>query len=382
MPCAYSFLAGRNLTVRIEALKRQRNQLLAKSTRVISQDDMSDTAENDELPAAIAQMEEDIAALRAEREELLEEHRRLGAAEGLLTERRPPRNTRPQKVLTSKKVPRKHNKELSDRNATDSPLLNLPPEVRSRIWRAVLCPGTIHIRIIEEKIDAAVCKEPLGPAAQIALGRRTRMAMYAGHKGARGGVLHIQCGAYRQTVSDLPAPNRLDLNLLITCRQIHAEACLLPFSDNAFAIHEGTVRNAFGPLQGFLKLLVREQAEAIKSLYLYLFDPMAEVEKGRRTFIRERLAGLERLWCQVVCDHLHDGPALLSRGYKREREKFALFVLRGMAEQVDVFWSSLGGIEDSFEHVVDAEFEALDHEGKCKECETRATAILLESDRA
>lgn len=147
--------------------------------------------------------------------------------------------------------------ESYDINATDSTLLRLPPEVRNHIWRSMLGGKTIHItaglnwqdnvseirhticnNVIGDKDDALACKAKNQVEPQSSYSQR-----------------HLLCGPLA-----IPGDEQLPISILQTCRQIHQEAALLPFTDNTLSFRSGQA------LEAYVKSILLFQARAIRSI--------------------------------------------------------------------------------------------------------------------
>jgi hypothetical protein len=99
-----------------------------------------------------------------------------------------------------------------------------------------------------------------------------------------------------------PVNEALNLDFLVTCRQIYKEACLLPFKSNTFLVEFGLGReNIFPPgvnvLEAFIGTLAPQQRDSIRRLILASRD--FNIADGVQI---ERLRGLASL--QVVHTHL------------------------------------------------------------------------------
>lgn len=155
-----------------------------------------------------------------------------------------------------------------DVNATNSPLLRLPPEVRNRIWYFVLCGKMIHAAGYYDDDDRrrprathAICCAAIddeSTAAEIRSWSETDgdPEWHAGYFERHGA-----CKLVSWSKQNSP---RIFLPILEVCRQIHREAALLPFKHNTFSF--GGLRT----LEAFLKALVPAQAYAIEAMTIVL----------------------------------------------------------------------------------------------------------------
>lgn len=103
--------------------------------------------------------------------------------------------------------------EIMTRNASTSPLLRLPPEIRLRIYKYVFGGQRLWIDCHRHKYRNS----------------------YATHLGARFCHFNITENSNR----------RLDIRLLRVCRQIFTEAALLPYTLNEFVFQSQLARREF-----------------------------------------------------------------------------------------------------------------------------------------
>lgn len=203
-----------------------------------------------------------------------------------------------------------------DKNATDSPLLRLPPELRNRIWSLVLGGKTIHVEFSFRPrpkrlvICHHVCKSALNER-NFALSLKTNFGRDENYENSFA-LRHSQCfGAVDDENRDL---NRLHLGVLQVCRQIHKEAALLPYKENTFAFQ--TMRD----MEPFLKALFPAQAHAISRMvvdttFAYFLTTNAHATKTYARLMQTRLRGLSDL-------------AVIFNGYEFDDKNFALHLGR------------------------------------------------------
>jgi hypothetical protein len=199
-------------------------------------------------------------------------------------------------------------------NSVDSPLLSLPAEVRNRIWRYVLCDHVIHVGDPKRPHSdnhytpgLSICKSAMTTADEIAI-----IKSHGCSSTPQKNHEHCQPHRYIPEGQDpshglqvCPCePIKFHTALLQTCRQIHSEACLLPFTDNEFRF--GSWTNPESPsrtLRRFVQLLVREQARAIKRIII-VRSCLTSALGGRcaddQKFLVSNLSGLEEL-THIVC---------------------------------------------------------------------------------
>ena len=116
-----------------------------------------------------------------------------------------------------------------ERNATTSPLLRLPPEIRNRIFHFVLGGEHIHVFRDYQRQGTTNGRRPRS------LDKRGYWCLY----NTTAGIGASDEDKWKHFYS---------IKLLLVCRQIYAEACLLPYALNIFSAYNATVlRSAFLP---------------------------------------------------------------------------------------------------------------------------------------
>lgn len=119
-------------------------------------------------------------------------------------------------------------------NATESPLLRLPPELRCRIYDHLFTSTAIHIRSVEHgdeirserHFKLSLCETP-SDHKEIPL--RYAESFRTGYK-----VRYPGC-SIEQSHDKPVVPLDIGLGLLGTCRQLYHEAVLKPFTQISFA---------------------------------------------------------------------------------------------------------------------------------------------------
>ncbi|KAK4505834.1 hypothetical protein PRZ48_003799 [Zasmidium cellare] len=134
---------------------------------------------------------------------------------------------------------------IADKNASNSRLLTLPPEIRNRIYYLVLGDSTIHIwtpsagdkcrhtMCTSEDCDDHKLEMPTNASGGI---QRERLAD------------HHCLNAMR-----IPIP----FDFLRTCRQVYEEAALLPYATNSFRIHSTALDQLDQQLSSFQKKSIK-----------------------------------------------------------------------------------------------------------------------------
>ena len=177
-------------------------------------------------------------------------------------------------------------------NASGSRFLQLPPEIRNRIYRFALGGQVIHVNDSygshNGKLNVKVCKSP-EDVETTGKEYASDDSMTAFHK------QHRAC-TWKSTHSD---PDRgLSLQLLRVSRLIYNEAVLVVFASNTWYINANR-----GALQEFMAKLMPCQKRAIQRLELYCpldwsYDILPKAGLG----IGRSLVGLRRLRVQVVLE--------------------------------------------------------------------------------
>ncbi|KAK5727806.1 hypothetical protein LTR17_012464 [Elasticomyces elasticus] len=210
-------------------------------------------------------------------------------------------------ILPAAKHVAKDNKAIhGDRsyelNATQSPLLRLPPEVRNRIWRYLMCGNTIHVEpgdlvpmgtklVPSWKLDprklpfrAGLCRLTTPTSEHVALIK----AYQTSEPRDCQRITHPDC------VDDdsRTLETELGLPILKSCRMIHQEAALLPFASNHFYFSCGAA------VINFVRYILLHQARTIRSLSLVIghrFDYLY----AARHLLKSKLRGLQHVSCIV-----------------------------------------------------------------------------------
>ncbi|KAF2162118.1 hypothetical protein M409DRAFT_27498 [Zasmidium cellare ATCC 36951] len=150
---------------------------------------------------------------------------------------------------------------ISDRNSTESPLLNLQPEIRNRIFLYALGNSTIHLWTDPKTHQQryTVCSAKKCTEGLLEHVTKAKRPFYSTFR------------KYSYPCND-KEPIRLPLQLLQTCRQVYEEAALIPFSTNRFQVGDEAFRE-------FAYRIMAFQKRAIKSLSLLLGLAWGSIEK-------------------------------------------------------------------------------------------------------
>lgn len=180
-----------------------------------------------------------------------------------------------------------------EQNATDSPLLRLPPELRNRIWCMVLGGKTIHVNYMPSywsitdgtpRAVHSICQTSTDDhvfAADIKALEFEEEFTFVHYEDR-----HQKCQLWGPCTRPL---DDLHLGVLQVCRQIHQEAALLPYQDNTFSTWDPD------SLTMFLKVLLPAQARAIRSIVLNVCADDHDDSKAFATLLQNNLHGLQQL---------------------------------------------------------------------------------------
>ncbi|KAK5691110.1 hypothetical protein LTR97_011762 [Elasticomyces elasticus] len=196
--------------------------------------------------------------------------------------------SRPTKVLAARRRVSKDLREIYNKNATASPLLSLPPEIRTRIWRSLLSGHTIHVDASAiGEVQHHVCRNTTSDhdlARNVKADKETvRFRAYQNH--------HAGCMPANHDDIKGKAEHRLHLNVLRACRQIHQEAAILPYAENVLAFTSNS------SLDYFFDTLILEQARALQRIVITHYD--RDVPRHDRPlcakYLESKLKSLEEL---------------------------------------------------------------------------------------
>ncbi|KAK5128739.1 hypothetical protein LTR85_000072 [Meristemomyces frigidus] len=196
------------------------------------------------------------------------------------TGQKPKAKGRALKVLAPKTIA-KNRLDIYERNATDSPLLRLPPEIRNRIWHMLLGGKTLHITTNNGRPRHAICQ---GDTDDDDAADRIK-GLENGCDRETHGSRHRNCTLFAWDFL-ARCPDCLRLDVLRVCRQTHAEAAFLPYQSNVFSFC------AEDSLTTLLKTLVPAQARAIRSIVLC---GHIHRRQNRTKLISNKLGGLRKL---------------------------------------------------------------------------------------
>ncbi|KAK5173073.1 uncharacterized protein LTR77_003195 [Saxophila tyrrhenica] len=215
--------------------------------------------------------------------------------------------------------------QIAERNAQASPLLRLPAEVRNLIYEYVLCNLVVHISVRDAVDEGRGCynvedyyddprRKPkpsdmmltfaniicqLSPNAQdkaYELSKQPNPATSPVTYCLEHGPCYTNLSRlkFSSTSCDVVTsshlrPLQLSLSCLRTCRQIHHEAHLLPYTDNAFAFHESETFNLF------VRTLAPAQRAAINTIHIDGFIWSRKLLKALHIPAIRSLTGLRTL---------------------------------------------------------------------------------------
>ncbi|KAK5138521.1 hypothetical protein LTR08_000108 [Meristemomyces frigidus] len=238
------------------------------------------------------------------------------AANTAVTRKWPMKRARRMQLLTAETIS-DGSKTLYDKNATESPLLRCPPEVRNRIWYFALCGQTIHVTGKTRQGRPVIYHR----ACQAAVKDEDAFAGTQGEEMKDYAVRHAVC-----LQEDLPVKNStIPVAVFRACRQIHQEAALLPYKHNTFAFQY------LWDAVPFLQSLFSAQARAIEKLHLVPKGMYYDYStKTCAKLLRGKLKGLKELTVEIeVMDTVRTADAFGMWGEKdRESMRKSLLQLR------------------------------------------------------
>ncbi|KAK4888030.1 hypothetical protein LTR27_013019 [Elasticomyces elasticus] len=228
----------------------------------------------------------------------------------------------PIKVLAARKRMSKGVREIYNRNATNSPLLSLPPEIRTRIWRSLLSGHTIHVDASGiGEVQHHVCNNTISDhdlARNVKGDKETiRFRTYQSH--------HADCRPAKNSGIKGNAERRIHLDVLGACRQIHQEAAILPYAENVLAF---TSKDS---LTYFLDTIILEQARALQRIVIA--RPVKMPRLGRpldAKFWESKLQSLEELTAFVEFAGEDMARAFSSQAHMRDRVARNLMAFDGV----------------------------------------------------
>lgn len=264
---------------------------------------------------------------------------------------RSPNNDLSTKLIDNSKVPQHrihtqrsgkcHGEMVSSAEVATQPgFLSLPPELRNYIYRLALCDKVVHVTRVAQKRGDSRCAHFCVSQAENAPGIRffseSTLVTSAPSTGLEAdGSLTISSGMFSHT-NDAEHNDKLSMSLLQTCRQVHAECSMLPYTDNIFAFCSSE------DLFTFAKRCKPKQAKAISKVMLStsgqaggVFDiptPVVHRLRGVTTLLVE-IAFARKPWYYTP---LHDFPnAYNTHGWwQRGLERLALLPLRKVSIQL------------------------------------------------
>ncbi|KAK5738468.1 hypothetical protein LTR17_005996 [Elasticomyces elasticus] len=199
-------------------------------------------------------------------------------------------------VLSARKRVDSPHRAVYTSNATNSPLLGLPPEIRNRIWTFGLGGRDIHVTASEITTTGFwFWKKTHLPRLPF------RLCICQGED-AEGQIATIKASQtkdYRKQHSDIhkacidhksgtATSLELSLELLQVSRQIHQEAALLPFAENHFSF---ATTAAF---DDFIQHILLSQARTLQHISLVVDPPTFNLHPARQ-LLKSKLQGLKHL---------------------------------------------------------------------------------------
>lgn len=185
----------------------------------------------------------------------------------------PPRN-RPPRLLNLMHSPAA-NMAISTLNEESSPLLRLPAEIKARIWKFATGGNTIHVSHHLRVTRTRLCDHP-HDYDDVSCRIIIRNPMNERKDEDNRAPDHGSCLARTRRCK---TGANISLGLLLTCRTLYHEACLLPFSQNRFVFDSRDATHGVDILTQFFKRYVNNtQVRAIREV---IFDGH-QIEDARR----------------------------------------------------------------------------------------------------
>ncbi|KAK5727822.1 hypothetical protein LTR17_012480 [Elasticomyces elasticus] len=182
---------------------------------------------------------------------------------------------------------------LYELNETSSALLRLPPEVRNRIWSALLTDEAINV---DYAMEAPFDGRPLLLAYQYP--KFTDDMREARRLQADDDIVGPQ-SQQRQHMRFAESHESLPLAITQVCRQIYHETALLAFDEGHFRFQSTAAMDMF------LKRTLPAQAKAIRSISV-IVEVSDKVSDDWSIMVSSRLTGLERVVCFAECYGVKD----------------------------------------------------------------------------
>lgn len=170
-------------------------------------------------------------------------------------------------MLVSCKAPAHAFDHSAATNATQSPFLRLPPELRCRVYDHLFASTAIHIASDEDEADSHVKHYKLSVCGNTQEHTETPLRYVEHHNPAfRKRIPGCTIDQWHETPID---PLAIGLGLLSVSRQIYHEAVLKPFSQISFSSLSRCYQKYSG-VQRFVDALMPAQAKAIVRLRVVL----------------------------------------------------------------------------------------------------------------
>jgi len=199
-------------------------------------------------------------------------------------------------------------------NATKSPLLLLPPEIRCRIYDDVFSGCILHVSSNNERgigrrpkqtLHTKFCQSPQDCAAVPSLHRDQRKL-----QGISNPVPSPRDGP--PSICVQTGSRSIPVQVLQASRQIYHEAVLKPFTETTFSFDISGLRSGSRGLYMFLESLVPEQLRAIARVCITSYG-----SRFLSPFLVSRFEGLKHVEVDVVLWSMQELPRSL-RTFERQ----------------------------------------------------------------
>lgn len=164
-------------------------------------------------------------------------------------------------------------------NASESPLLRLPPEIRNTIWSMVFSSMKFHIDLKNRRgpLTRDLCNYTTSDFEQV---KEIKGGTFEDQKSSYSDV-HARCAS--TTTGNDP------FALLKACSQTYAETSLLAYSTCQFSFCD------FNAFEGFLKAIMPRQASMVQEVSIVLGADKLLRLFGLKDLIHQKLTSVDRV---------------------------------------------------------------------------------------
>ena len=159
--------------------------------------------------------------------------------------------------------------DIKTHGNAQSPLLRLPLELKTRIYEYVCGGKTIHIHWRGCRLSHHLCDIDLSEEEAQKKFDASKEPWYATETVDR----HRSC--FTDTTHRLNPYSKVDIRLLLCCRQMHLESKLIPYYANTFSF------GSADSLSNFCRLIPKRYSSVIRNLHVRM------IARGNRFFIAQ-----------------------------------------------------------------------------------------------